>query len=186
MTDPGPVGPNSSRTDSQKPSDGVLESVRGHARVALARVRVDATHARDVHGGWLSIPGVRIALWILIGAVVLLAGRSLIPRWGGGGATGSADARTSAATIHAACSHASCEAVFTAQVPMDWKPGALSCEKCGKPTAVRATRCDGCRRFFASTGGVLRCRLCEEQARAATQPAKKRTGPTGDDADDGW
>ncbi|MBK8914871.1 MAG: hypothetical protein IPM64_09795 [Phycisphaerales bacterium] len=163
-----------------------MESVRGHARAALDRVRGEVTHVRDVHGGWLSIPGVRIVLWVLIGAVVLFAGRSLIPRWGGGAASGSGDARTPTATIQAACTVKECEAVFAAEVPMDWKPGRLSCVRCGKASAMRATRCDACRKLFANAESEVRCRACQERERAATQPAKKPQGPKGDDADDGW
>lgn len=133
-------------------------------------------------------PVLRVAALV---ALLLAAGLTL--RWAIGllapGGRGQVfEQPTPWATLYVACTHPDCRAAYTTQQPMDFKAWPLKCERCGRPTVYRATRCPACRQWFASVPGApATCPRCAEKT-AAPQPAElpRRPSATGDDSEDPW
>lgn len=130
---------------------------------------------------------VRIALWVTLGIILLIAARwastALLPR----GDAGKTEAPTTLATLYLACAEHACRHSFTARVERDQVNWPLLCEKCGGKSAWRATLCKKCRNWWAKApGSAPGCPYCEERAlqEAKAHPEKPAASrPRGEDDD---
>ena len=166
-----------------------LAALPHRARELLLALPTHCRNARDAlrdnPAALWEHPAARIALWIILGAL-LLGGtgwlvRSLTPP-----ALDDAARRAPTAILHVACTAPECRHYFTTQQPLNFSAWPMTCPKCQQPTAYRATLCPKCRQWFApAPGPPAACPHCV--ARAAPPPRPERERPTDpDDAEDGW
>ncbi len=133
--------------------------------------------------------GVRVLLWILLGAVLILGARwltaALTP-----GAAGLRDGQaTPYAILYVACTAEECRAHFTSRQAMDFDAWPLKCPRCGADTVYRATVCDRCRQWYATAPGQPRgCPLCAKMgSEAPVDPQQtERADDHPDDLEDPW
>jgi len=131
----------------------------------------------------------RIAGFVLLIVVALIAIDWLVTALTPGGAQGSRETATPLATLYVACADPECRAHYTVQKPMDFDDWPLTCNQCGQKTIYRAQRCPVCGHWCALPAGQsLECPFCAEKqaAQKPPEPTHREQRPRSDDDEDPW
>ncbi|TWT44886.1 hypothetical protein RAS1_13050 [Phycisphaerae bacterium RAS1] len=132
-------------------------------------------------------PLFRIAVWIIVGAAVLLTARWLIGGLSIPGGGKAWEKATPWATLYVACIEPACRYAYSTQQAMDFTGWPLPCEKCAKKTVYRARLCGACRHWYATAPGAAdACPHCAAAALKSAPTSQPRKKPTGDDEEDPW